>query len=167
MLYSRGIRFPMATKKSAAAATQAVKADQIILAAERRRDAVLDVIRGARKRLLISVFRCTDVQVLDAIADALARKVEVRLLMTPRARGWEKRLKELGLYLESMGATVHPYSDPVVKYHAKYLLADDGPALVGSLNLTAKCFAATSDFILITYDPGVLRDLQELFEVDA
>jgi phosphatidylserine/phosphatidylglycerophosphate/cardiolipin synthase-like enzyme len=154
----------MAIKKLKPAAAQ--KPDQIILAVERRRDAVLDVIRSAKKRLLISVFRCTDVLVLDAIAEALHRNVEVRMLMTPRARGWEKRLKELGAYLESMGAKVHPYSDPVVKYHAKYLLADDGPALIGSLNLTAKCFSATCDFILLTYDPGVIAGLRDLFEVD-
>src|SRR5437868_6371643 len=135
VLYSRGKR--MASNKPMPARQQ--KPDQVILAVERRREAVLDVINSAKKRLLISVFRCTDVQVLDAIAEALIRQVDVRLLMTPRARGWEKRLKELGAYLESMGAKVHSYSDPVVKYHAKYLLADDGPALIGSLNLTAKC----------------------------
>ncbi|MCX6626101.1 MAG: phospholipase D-like domain-containing protein [Candidatus Solibacter sp.] len=142
------------------------KAEQVILAIEQRREAVLEVIRSARRRLLISVFRCTDVPVLDAIADALQREVEVRLLITPRARGWEKRLKELGAYLESMGAKVHPYSDPVVKYHAKYLLADDGPALIGSLNLTAKCFGATCDFILISHDAAIVSGLKELFEVD-
>jgi cardiolipin synthase A/B len=142
------------------------KTDQIILAIEQRRDAVLKVIASARKRLLISVFRCTDVPVLDAIAEALHRGVEVRFLMTPRARGWEKRLKELGAYLESMGAKVHSYSDPVVKYHAKYLLADDGPALIGSLNLTAKCFGATCDFILVTHDRAVVSGLREVFETD-
>src|SRR5207248_3347359 len=145
---------------------EAGKPEQVILAIEQRREAVLRVIGSARQRLLISVFRCTDVPVLDAVADALHRGVDVRLLMTPRARGWEKRLKELGAYLESMGAKVHSYSDPVVKYHAKYLLADDGPALIGSLNLTAKCFSVTCDFILLTYDPDVLAGLQELFEVD-
>jgi len=140
--------------------------DQVILAIKQRRETVLQVISSARERLLISVFRCTDVAVLDAIGEALNRKVDVRFLMTPRARGWEKRLKALGSYLESMGAKVHPYSDPVVKYHAKYLLADDGPALITSLNLTAKCFGATCDFILLTYDPGVAAGLRELFEVD-
>jgi len=152
--------------KKPALAPKTVKPDQIILAIDRRRDAVLDVIRAARERLLISMFRCTDVPVLDAIAEALNRKVDVRLLITPRARGWQKRLKELGAYLESMGAKVHPYSDPVVKYHAKYVLADDGPALVGSLNFTAKCFAATCDFILITHDPDMIASLKDLFEVD-
>jgi phosphatidylserine/phosphatidylglycerophosphate/cardiolipin synthase-like enzyme len=140
--------------------------DQVILAIAQRRETVLRVIRSARERLLISVFRCTDVAVLDAIGEALNRKVDVRFLMTPRARGWEKRLKALGTYLESMGAKVHPYSDPVVKYHAKYLLADDGPALITSLNLTAKCFGATCDFIVLTHDPGVVAGLRELFEVD-
>jgi phosphatidylserine/phosphatidylglycerophosphate/cardiolipin synthase-like enzyme len=147
-------------------ARKAGKQDQVILAIEQRREAVLGVIRSARERLLISVFRCTDVPVLDAVADALHRAVDVRLLITPRARGWEKRLKELGAYLESMGAKVHPYSDPVVKYHAKYLLADNGPALVGSLNLTAKCFGATCDFILITHHQGIVSGLRELFEID-
>jgi phosphatidylserine/phosphatidylglycerophosphate/cardiolipin synthase-like enzyme len=144
----------------------ALAPDQVILAIKQRREAVLQVIRSARERLLISVFRCTDVTVLDAIGEALNRKVDVRFLMTPRARGWEKRLKELGTYLESMGAQVHPYSDPVVKYHAKYLLADDGPALITSLNLTAKCFGATCDFILLTHDPVVVAGLRELFDVD-
>jgi phosphatidylserine/phosphatidylglycerophosphate/cardiolipin synthase-like enzyme len=103
---------------------------------------------------------------MDAIGDALQRKVDVRLLMTPRARGWEKRLKELGEYLESMGAKVRSYSDPVVKYHAKYILPDNGPALIASLNLTAKCFSSTCDFILLSHDPALVSGLRELFEVD-
>jgi phosphatidylserine/phosphatidylglycerophosphate/cardiolipin synthase-like enzyme len=140
--------------------------DRVVVAIEKRREAVLEVIGSARRRLLISLFRCTDFPVLDAIADALHRKIEVRLLLTPRARGWEKRLKELGAYLQSMGAQVKPYADAVVKYHAKYIVADDGPALVGSLNMTAKCFGATCDFILITHDAGVVAGLQELFEAD-
>ncbi|PWU12044.1 MAG: hypothetical protein C5B51_01490 [Terriglobia bacterium] len=140
--------------------------DRIVLAVEKRRDAVLEVIHSARRRLLISLFRCTDFAVLDAIAEALHRKIEVRLLLTPRARGWEKRLKELGAYLESMGAQVRRYADAVVKYHAKYIVADDGPALVGSLNFTGKCFGVTCDFILITHDAGLVSGLQNLFETD-
>jgi phosphatidylserine/phosphatidylglycerophosphate/cardiolipin synthase-like enzyme len=138
----------------------------VVLAIDARRDAIIDVIRSARKTLLISLFRCTDFQILDAIAEARNRNVEVRLILTPRARGWEKRLKELSAYLESMGVGVHPYSDPVVKYHAKYLVADDHSALVASLNMTTKCFAATCDFLLVTHDPAVISGLQDLFETD-
>jgi len=49
-----------------------------------------------------------------------------------------KEAQSVGPYLESMGAKVHPYSDPVVKYHAKYLLADDGSRIDHLLNLTGK-----------------------------
>jgi phosphatidylserine/phosphatidylglycerophosphate/cardiolipin synthase-like enzyme len=153
-------------RKSAAKPASRAPAEEVILAIDQRRPAFIKVIRSAKKRLLISLFRCTDFAVMDAIADALQRKVEVRLLITPRARGWEKRLKELGAFLESMGAQVHPYADPVVKYHAKYLVADDSVALIGSANLTAKCFGATCDFILVSHDREVVTGLQQLFETD-
>jgi phosphatidylserine/phosphatidylglycerophosphate/cardiolipin synthase-like enzyme len=156
----------MAIRKPPAKRAPQSRKEEVILAIDKRRDAVLEVIHSARKRLLISLFRCTDFQIMDAIAEARQRNVDVRLLLTPRARGWEKRLKELGAYLESMGAKVQPYSDPVVKYHAKYLLADNGPALVGSLNLTEKCFTTTCDFILVTHDKAIIAGLDDLFESD-
>src|SRR5947209_15727877 len=128
-----------------------VAPEELVLAIDQRRDAIIHLIRSARTRLLVSMFRCTDFGVLDAIAEALQRNVEVKLLLTPRARGWVKRLKELGAFLESMGGQVRSYADPVVKYHAKYMLADDGPALITSANLTSKCFGATCDFILVSH----------------
>ena len=140
--------------------------EDVIFAVDQRRDAFLNVIRSARHRLLISLFRCTDFAVLDAIAEAAQRGVEVKLLLTPRARGWVNRLKALGAFLESMGAQVRSHADPVVKYHAKYMLADDGPALIASANMTSKCFSATCDFILVTHDRGVVCGLEALFESD-
>jgi hypothetical protein len=49
--------------------------DQVILAIRQRRATVLQVIGRARRRLLVSVFRCTDVPVPDAIGEALHRKL--------------------------------------------------------------------------------------------
>lgn len=141
-------------------------AEKVTIAVAERRAAVLEVIHAARERLLVSIFRCTDFPVLDAVAEALQRGVKVRVLLTPRAKGWETRLKELRAYLESMGAEVRMYADRVVKYHAKYILADHGPAFVGSLNLTEKCFSSTCDFLVVTRDPAVAAGLEELFETD-
>ena len=142
--------------------------ERIILAPEERRDTVLSVIRSARQRLRLSVFRCTDYLVMDELAEAVHRKVQVEALLTPRAKGTEqKRLKELGVVLEGMGAEVYRYSDPVVKYHAKYMVADEGPALISSLNFTSKCFTNTCDFLLMTYDPEVVSGLRRLFESDC
>jgi phosphatidylserine/phosphatidylglycerophosphate/cardiolipin synthase-like enzyme len=128
---------------------------------------MLRIIGAARTRLVLSLFRCDDREVLDALADALSRGVEVRALLTKRARGGRKPLKRLWAALADMGAVVSWYGDPVVKYHAKYLVADQGPALVTTLNPTRKCFSRTWDAVLITHDAAVVRSLLHLFEADA
>lgn len=142
-------------------------ADEVIVAPKQRREAVLRVIGSARTRLILSVFRCDDLDVLDALAGALRRNVRVEVLITGRAKGWQERLQRLWVLLEDMGATLHRYPDPVVKYHAKYIVADKGPALVASLNLTRKCFTSTVDFVVTTHDPGVVSGLTRLFNVDC
>ncbi len=143
------------------------RADRFVFAPDDRASTVLRVIRSARKRLILSLFRCDDFEILDALAAALQRGVEVAVLVTPRAKGWTKRLNELWSVLEGMGAVLGRYADPVVKYHAKYLVADDGPALVASLNFTRKCFTSTCDFVVTTFDPAVVGGLRRLFAADS
>jgi phosphatidylserine/phosphatidylglycerophosphate/cardiolipin synthase-like enzyme len=92
--------------------------------------------------------------------------VAVHALLTKRAKGGRKRLKKLWEALEEMGAVVSWYADPVVKYHAKYLVADEGPAMVTSLNPTRKCFTRTWDTVLVTHDEAVVTSLLHLFEAD-
>jgi phosphatidylserine/phosphatidylglycerophosphate/cardiolipin synthase-like enzyme len=69
--------------------------------------------------------------------------------------------------LEDTGAILHAYTDAVVKYHAKYLVADEGPAIVASLNLTTKCFSKTCDALVVTHDPTVVADLRRLWTADV
>jgi phosphatidylserine/phosphatidylglycerophosphate/cardiolipin synthase-like enzyme len=128
---------------------------------------MLRVIGRARRRLVLSLFRCDDSAVLDALAAALDRGVDVHALLTRRARGGRRRLKTLWTALERMGARVSRYADPVVKYHAKYLVADDGPALVATLNPTKKCFERTWDAAVVTHDGAVIRSLLHLFDADV
>ena len=132
-----------------------------------RREAILQVIRSARRRLILSLFRCTDFRILRELAAAVERGVQVDALLTPRARGWRKKLEDLGALLDSMGVRVHGYSRLGVKYHAKYIVADDDAAVVASLNFTRKCFRDTCDFVITTRDRGVVGGLQSLFEADC
>jgi phosphatidylserine/phosphatidylglycerophosphate/cardiolipin synthase-like enzyme len=144
-----------------------LRGEQIILWPGERREAVVRVIRSAQNRLILSLFRCDDSKILDELADARRRNVQVQALLTRRAKGGKKRLRELSTCLEEIGAEVACYADSVVKYHAKYIVADNGPALVASLNLTRKCFEETCDFVQITYDPAVVSGLQRLFAADS
>ena len=72
------------------AASVPVRPDLLILSPAERRDTLLHVIRGTRKRLVLSLFRCDDGKVLEELSEALERNVKVEALLTRRAKGWEK-----------------------------------------------------------------------------
>lgn len=141
--------------------------ETLILEPAERKAALLRVIGSARRRLVLSLFRCDDFSVLDALASALERGCEVEAILTKRAKGGKKRLKKLWDALEEMGAVVTRYGDPVVKYHAKYLVADEATAIVATLNPTRKCFSRTWDAMLITEDASVVSGLLALFRADS
>jgi len=139
---------------------------RIVTSVADRRDAILDVIRNAKREISLSLFRCNDEAVFAALADASARGVTVNALVTSRAKGGQKKLKKLWDALQDTGASIASYNDPVVKYHAKYLIADDGPAVVGSCNFTRKCFTKTCDAVVVTHDTTVVSGLRELMCAD-
>jgi len=141
--------------------------ESLVLAPAERKAALIGVIGAAKRRLILSLFRCDDFSVLDALAAALERGCEVEAILTKRAKGGKKRLKKLWGALEEMGAVVTRYADPVVKYHAKYLVADESTAIITTLNPTRKCFSRTWDAVLITQDRSVVKGLLTLFKADA
>jgi phosphatidylserine/phosphatidylglycerophosphate/cardiolipin synthase-like enzyme len=141
--------------------------DRLVLAPAARREAVLELIRSTQRTLLLSVFRCDDFKMLDELAATVKRGVRVRILITQRARGWREKLKDLTAVLRSFGAEVQPYDSPTMKYHAKYIIADDTRVLVTSLNFTRKCFETTCDFLVFSDDPEVASGLKNLFDADC
>ncbi len=155
------------TRARGPAGRVAAAKEVLILDPAERKAALLAVIAGAKRRLVLSLFRCDDFSVLDALAAALERGCEVEAILTKCAKGGKKRLKKLWSALEEMGAVVTRYGDPVVKYHAKYLVADETTAVVTTLNPTKKCFTRTWDAVLITQDPSVVKGLLTLFRADA
>ena len=140
--------------------------DRIVIEPIERRAAVLRVIRGARRRLGLTIFRCNDAEVLAEVSAAVARGVEVDVLLTRRASGWKRRLGRLQQQLIRMGARVTRHGARATKHHAKYIVADTGPLLVASFNLTRKCFHDTCDFGVVTHDPSAVVDAWRLFDAD-
>lgn len=141
--------------------------DQLAIAPVDRHLAILRAIDQAQHRLWLSVFRCNDDAVIAGLERAVARGVQVSALLTRTAKGPRYKLKVCRKRLERAGVDVTRYEDPVVKYHAKYIVVDEGPAVVTTLNLTRKCFRQTFDAVLTTYDTAVVKGLQRLFAADA
>ena len=140
--------------------------DRVITSTDERRPAILEIIRNARRSIALSLFRCNDDEIFAELARATARGVFVEALITSRAKGGKKKLQKLHDALERGGATVYAYTEPVVKYHAKYIVADEGPAVVASFNFTRKCFAKTCDALVVTHDPAVVAGLRALHGAD-
>jgi cardiolipin synthase len=140
--------------------------DRLVVSVDERRGALLDVIGQARRRITLSLFRCNDAAVFEALKAAVDRGVAVDVLVTSRAKGGKKKMAALWSALEQTGASLHSYTDPVVKYHAKYVVADEGPAIVASLNFTKKCFKKTCDALVVTYDAAVVAGLRQLWSAD-
>lgn len=144
----------------------AIPLDRLITAVEERRAAIVDVIRHARRRITLSLFRCNDRAIFEELAAATDRGVLVEVLVTSRVKGGRKKIEKLWNALAKTGAALKAYTDPVVKYHPKYLVADDGPAIVATLNFTKKCFRKTCDALVVTHDPAVVAGLRALWEAD-
>jgi phosphatidylserine/phosphatidylglycerophosphate/cardiolipin synthase-like enzyme len=140
--------------------------DRVVIKPAKRREAVLGFIRAARHSLLLSIFRCDDLEVLQVLGEAAARGVQVEVMITGRAKGWGKRLGPLAGCLQCMGVSVHQFPKGIPKYHAKYMVADGCAALIGTLNFTRKCFRSTRDFLLETADQEVVASLTALFRGD-
>ena len=119
--------------------------DRLILAPAARRDAVLQLMRSANRALVLSMLRCDDFSIVDELASAVKRGVDVRIL-----------------YNED-----HDQPIPVPPPPETNIVADDGPALVTSLNFTRKCFETTCDFMVLSDDPQIVSGLKALFKNDC
>jgi phosphatidylserine/phosphatidylglycerophosphate/cardiolipin synthase-like enzyme len=65
--------------------------DRVLLSPADRRAAVIELIRGARARLSLSLFRCNDREVFRELTAAVERGVDVEVLVTSRAKGGKKK----------------------------------------------------------------------------
>jgi phosphatidylserine/phosphatidylglycerophosphate/cardiolipin synthase-like enzyme len=139
--------------------------ERLVIAPHLRRRTIVGAIRAARAHLVLSLFRCDDRAVLEALADAARRGVDTRVLMTARARAAGKDLDALHAWLTASGVDVRRFAGRM-KYHAKYLVADAGLAQVTTASYTARCFDRTCDFTLVTRDPAVVSGLSALFDAD-
>ena len=139
--------------------------DRLVIEPGQRRRAVVGLIRSAQRHLVLSIFRCNDKAVLTALAAAVDRGVQVRSIMTNHPNASAADLDRLSKWLREHGIAVRRHTSSM-KYHAKYIVADDATALVTSLNLTARCFERTCDFLLFTKDAEVVAGLNAVFATD-
>ena len=127
---------------------------------------IVTAIRSARKKIDVFIFRIDHREIERALAQAVQRGVTVRALIAHTNRGGEARLRKLEQRLLATGVLVSRTSDELVRYHAKYMIADAVLHLFG-FNFTKIDIDKSRSFAISTRDGRSVQEATRLFESDV
>ncbi len=91
---------------------------------------VVRAIQKAKHTVDIAIFRTDREEIEKALGAAVQRGVKVRVLVAHTNKGGETRLRKLEQRLLEAGATVARTGDDFIRYHGKFMVADDTLASV-------------------------------------
>jgi phosphatidylserine/phosphatidylglycerophosphate/cardiolipin synthase-like enzyme len=127
---------------------------------------VVKAIKRARKTIDIAIFRIDRDEIEKALAAAVQRGVRVRVLVAHTNRGGENRLRKLEHRMLDAGVTVTRTGDDFVRYHGKYMIADELLHLF-AFNFTTADTSKSRSFGVWTKDKSAVREALALFEADS
>jgi cardiolipin synthase len=127
---------------------------------------VVKAIKAARKTIDIMIFRFDRDEVEKALAAAVQRGVAVRALIAHTNRGGEARLRKLEQRLLAAGVLVSRSADDLLRYHAKFMVADSTLYLFG-FNFTKLDIDKSRSFAIATRDEKTVAEASKLFEADV
>ncbi len=127
---------------------------------------VVQAIRRARASIDVSIFRLDRKEIEAALAAAVVRGVKVRALIAHTNTGGEANLRKLEQRLLASGVMVTRTSDELLRYHGKYMIADQALYVFG-FNFTKLDIAKSRSFGIATRDLKTVKEAQKLFEADT
>jgi len=127
---------------------------------------VVQAIRRAKRAIHICIFRFDRLEIEKALGAAVQRGVLVRALIAHTNRGGEARLRKLEKRLLDAGVTVTRTADELLRYHAKFLVADDVLHVFG-FNFTKLDIMKSRSFGLATRDKRTVQEAVKLFDADV
>jgi phosphatidylserine/phosphatidylglycerophosphate/cardiolipin synthase-like enzyme len=127
---------------------------------------VVRAINGARRRVDLALFRIDREDVEKALAAAVQRGVHVRVLVAHTNHGGENRLRKFEQRMLEAGVMVARTGDDFVRYHGKFMVADDKLSLFG-FNFTKADTGKSRSFGISTRDKSAVTEALALFEADS
>jgi len=127
---------------------------------------VVKAIKAAKKTIDVFIFRFDRNEVEKALAAAVQRGVQVRALIAHTNRGGEARLRKLEQRLLAAGVLVSRTADDLIRYHAKFMVADSALYLFG-FNFTKLDIDKSRSFAISTRDGKTVDEARKLFESDV
>ena len=127
---------------------------------------IVQAIKRAKKTIDIFIFRFDRDEIEKALAAAVLRGVQVRALIAHTNRGGEARLRKLEQRLLAAGVLVSRTADDLLRYHAKFMVADATLYLFG-FNFTKLDIDKSRSFAISTRDAKTVAEALKLFESDV
>lgn len=127
---------------------------------------IIKAIRAAKKSIDVVIFRFDRDEIEKALAAAVQRGVTVRAFIAHTNRGGEGRLRKLEQRLLAAGILVSRSADDLVRYHAKFMVADSVLYVFG-FNFTRLDIDKSRSFAISTRDSKAVAEASKLFEADV
>lgn len=127
---------------------------------------VVELIRQAKRTLLLKQFTFTHPDILQAVGDARKSGVQVRVMLNSKRSGGSRANDETMEWLKKNDIEAKWASPRFYVTHEKSLVVDDQLALIATFNLCEKYFTLTRDYGVVTRDPAKIRQIIDCFEAD-
>jgi phosphatidylserine/phosphatidylglycerophosphate/cardiolipin synthase-like enzyme len=143
-----------------------IKAVKLIVQPDAGVVPVVQAVRRAKKCVDICIFRFDRSELERELEAAVRRGVKVRALIAHTNKGGESRLRKLEQRLLDHGITVSRTADDFLRYHGKFLIADDTLHVFG-FNFTKLDIDKSRSFAIATRDRKTVNEARKLFEADC
>jgi len=127
---------------------------------------VLDAMQGAQKSLRVVMYLITDRDFIQAMKDAAARGVEVRLILELNPYGGGSGNVDVADDLQKAGVKLKWDPRTINYLHEKAIVVDDQFAVIMTGNLTTSAYSANREYGLIVHDPAVVQEIVNVFQAD-
>lgn len=127
---------------------------------------VLELIRLAKKSLLLKQFTFSEPEIMQAVLERHKAGVAVRMMLNPKRSGGDRANDETFEFFQKNGVAIQWANPKFYVTHEKSIVVDGQAALIATFNLCTKYFTQTRDYGVIVQDPVKVAQVVEGFDAD-
>jgi cardiolipin synthase A/B len=127
---------------------------------------ILDEFAAARCSIDLTIYLISDDDVIAGLKEAVARDVQVRVILEEHPFGGGGGQDERAAELQAAGMELHWSSNRFRFTHAKYAVVDRQTALILNQNLTTSSFEGNREFGVVTTVGDDVDEAQTIFDAD-
>jgi cardiolipin synthase A/B len=127
---------------------------------------ILQAIDGARDSIRLKIYLITENAVVDALARAVQRGVDVRVIIEEAPYGGGETNALAKQAMEAAGVQVLARPPAFVYSHEKSLVVDGRRAYIMTHNLTRSSFNRNREYMAIVEDKALVAEVARVFDAD-